>query len=161
MPCTEYEEFIFPKCAKLEELWPCILTKALIKLYYFKVNHKSYIIDKIGDGGILYSLLGYVSEKIDIETNYSYISKCLPLIYKEEIFQSKHKIALALNSKQAFDNLKRLDIKKRLGDNSVSSCGSQLLESSINRSAKHRITAGSNPSSPIKLRTQLSSTIYI
>lgn len=165
MPCTEFEEFILPRCLKLEELWPCIITKALMKLYYFKINQRSYVVDKVGDGSLLYSILGYVPEKIDIETSYSYISKCLPYIYQDNLFTSKHKLALCYNSKQAYDNLKKLDIQKKIiGENlsnseSVPSLfGSAIPSDKVTQiSSKPRFTMACNQSSPIKLRSELSS----
>ena len=39
MPCTKYDEFLLPKCESLEELWPALITKALIKLYFPKFLH--------------------------------------------------------------------------------------------------------------------------
>ena len=37
MPLSDRDEYFFPKCESLEELWPALLTKALLKLYSYKI----------------------------------------------------------------------------------------------------------------------------
>lgn len=60
MPCSIYDEFCLPRTEKLEELWPAIITKALIKLYSYK-NHSG---EEIGDCAPFYALTGYIGERI-------------------------------------------------------------------------------------------------
>jgi len=65
IPCGKYEELLLPKCVNLEELWPVILAKALIKLFSFKyktTNTKMY--EEIGDTSIIHALTGYIPEKL-------------------------------------------------------------------------------------------------
>ena len=57
-------EAFFPQCDSSLELWPMILTKALIKLYSYKYRCEPYIRDEIGDCSILYSLTKYVGIKL-------------------------------------------------------------------------------------------------
>jgi hypothetical protein len=64
MPCNKFDEFYLPRCDYLEELWPAILTKALIKLYSYKIVSSSF--KECGDFEPLYALTGYVPEKINL-----------------------------------------------------------------------------------------------
>ena len=66
MPCNKFDEFFLPKCENLEELWPAILTKALIKLYSYKIVSNSF--KECGDFEPFYALTGYVPEKINLYT---------------------------------------------------------------------------------------------
>lgn len=67
MPCDKFERFMLPHTSHIEELWPALLTKALIKLYSFKYKfHPLNIMEEIGDGSIFYSLTGYLPEKIRV-----------------------------------------------------------------------------------------------
>lgn len=154
MPCTEFEEFIFPRCTKLEELWPCLITKALVKLYFFKIGKRNYIIDKIGDGSILYSLLGYTTERLEMDTDYSSITKTMTAIFEHDSFANRQKFAMCINTKQTFENLSQ---KLGKSDSRASYVNDEASQKSAHRPSKQRLTAGSNPSSPIKIRTQLSS----
>ena len=54
-----FETFL-PQCSSPLELWPLILTKALIKLYSYKYKCESYEFDEVGDCSILYSLTKYI-----------------------------------------------------------------------------------------------------
>ena len=64
MPCSKYDQFYLPRCEMLEEIWPAILTKALIKLYSFKIVSNSF--KECGDYSPFYALTGYIPEMIDI-----------------------------------------------------------------------------------------------
>ena len=57
-------ENYFPQCNSPFELWPMILTKALIKLYSYKYKCEPYESDEVGDCSILYSLARYVGVKL-------------------------------------------------------------------------------------------------
>ena len=65
MPCSKYDQFYLPRCQMLEEIWPAILTKAIIKLYSFKIVSTSF--KECGDYSPFYALTGYVPEMIYIE----------------------------------------------------------------------------------------------
>ena len=58
-----YETFL-PQCESPFELWPMILTKAIIKLYSYKYKCDSYEQDEVGDCSILYSLTRHVGVKL-------------------------------------------------------------------------------------------------
>ena len=58
MPISTGDEFFFPRCESLEELWPALLTKALLKLYSYKIISSKFC--EIGDPEPFYALTGYV-----------------------------------------------------------------------------------------------------
>ena len=58
-----FETFL-PQCDSPLELWPLILTKALIKLYSYKYKSEPYIRDEVGDCSIIYSLTKYIGIKL-------------------------------------------------------------------------------------------------
>lgn len=70
MPCTTYEEFLLPRCESIEELWPAILAKALIKLFSYRTSKMKYTKEKyaneVGDISFLYSLTGYIPEHLNL-----------------------------------------------------------------------------------------------
>lgn len=110
MPCGRYEEFLLPRCDKLEELWPAILTKALIKLFSYKFNNINYSIEEIGDSAIIYALTGYVGEKMQLssfmkdkteekeQNDLSEIKKMMKFVTTDERYFSGHKIMIAFKS---------------------------------------------------------------
>jgi len=64
MPCNINEEFLLPRCEKMDILWPHLITKALLKLYSYQYSNSDYILEEVGDCSIIYALTGYVGEKI-------------------------------------------------------------------------------------------------
>ena len=64
IPVSENYEYFLPKTEKLEELWPVILTKALLKLYSFKIISNSFY--EIGDPHPFYALTGYVPSLLNL-----------------------------------------------------------------------------------------------
>ena len=58
MPLSDRDEYFFPKCESLEELWPALLTKALLKLYSYKIISNKF--KEIGDPEPFYALTGYI-----------------------------------------------------------------------------------------------------
>ena len=58
-----FENFL-PQCGSPYELWPMILTKALIKLYSYKYKCNSYEKNEVGDCSILYSLTRFIGIKL-------------------------------------------------------------------------------------------------
>lgn len=64
MPCNRNKTFILPKCESgLYELWPCIITKAILKLYSYKYNTNNYV--DLNDFSVIYSLTGYIPERLN------------------------------------------------------------------------------------------------
>lgn len=66
IPCNRNECYVFPRCDDIGELWPALITKALLKLYSYKYTHFFY--NEIADLSYIYSLLGYYTEKIPINS---------------------------------------------------------------------------------------------
>ncbi len=64
MPFNEYDDLKTAKCEILEELWPPILTKAIIKFFKYKFINTNNSYDEIGDFHIIYALTGYLGERI-------------------------------------------------------------------------------------------------
>ena len=58
MPLSDRDEYFFPRCENLEELWPALLTKALLKLYSYKIISSTF--NEIGDLEPFYALTGYI-----------------------------------------------------------------------------------------------------
>jgi len=67
MPCDEQLKPILPRTININELWPQLLMKALLKVYSYKWFHENSFFDKeVGDGSIIYSLTGMIPEHVDI-----------------------------------------------------------------------------------------------
>ena len=66
-----YENY-FPLSEDKNEIWPLILTKALIKLYSYKYKCDNYENEEIGDSSILYSLNKYLGVKVNNNTFFEY-----------------------------------------------------------------------------------------
>lgn len=64
MPCNAYQEYLFPKCTQIEELWPGILTKAILKLMSFKLLSSRF--NEVGDISILAALTGNIPESTSL-----------------------------------------------------------------------------------------------
>ena len=83
MPCNKDMEPLIPKCDNLEEIWPAIITKAIIKLFSYKLNSYKNPENIIGDVQIIHALTGYFGEvanirnsKFDIKKNLLKINIC-------------------------------------------------------------------------------------
>lgn len=70
MPCSNKGLPILPRTSDHNEIWPQILTKALLKVYSYKWYDPNCQYDlEIGDGSIVYSLTGLMPEHIPITSN--------------------------------------------------------------------------------------------
>ena len=59
IPFTNDDEFVFPGCEKVEEIWPILFTKALFKLNIYKHRHPNfYKQEEFTDISIIYNLTG-------------------------------------------------------------------------------------------------------
>ena len=59
IPFTYDDEFIFPGCENVREIWPVLLTKALIKLNIYKYRHPNYYKnEEFNDVSFIYNLTG-------------------------------------------------------------------------------------------------------
>lgn len=120
-------EFAFPRCDMIEELWPSILTKALIKLYSSIYINPNYEIEAIGDSSLIYSLTGYLGERciINKSNNITFGNQDLEFIHKNIIKYSekvndpsqkgsKHINSVSIVTKGSKKSVKRLNINNAL-----------------------------------------------
>ena len=105
-------EIYFPQCEKINEIWPFLLTKALIKLFSYKYRIDLYDNEEIGDFSHLYALTSYTS----VELKNIYIDN---IEEKKEVFfeifddinyKEKNKIFVAY--KISNDNDKKNELEK-------------------------------------------------
>ena len=70
IPCNRNHEYILPHCEQIEELWPAIFLKALLKLNMYKVRHPSYYnYEEFMDTSLIYSLTGMQVITLDLNSN--------------------------------------------------------------------------------------------
>jgi hypothetical protein len=66
IPCSKYEELLLPKCSNYEELWPVLISKAVLKLFSYKFKSaNSSLYEETGDISIINCLTGYVGERLN------------------------------------------------------------------------------------------------
>jgi len=98
IPCTKDGEYILPRCDNLEELWPALYTKALLKLNIFKVKHPSYSQNEENvDTNFIYAMTGYHAEIIQGLYKEEQIQNLLSLSLNDDNFLNKKKYLLCLN----------------------------------------------------------------
>ena len=67
IPFTCDDEFVFPGCEKVEEIWPILFTKALIKLNIYKHRHPNfYKQEEFTDISVIYNLTGKFVASYDL-----------------------------------------------------------------------------------------------
>ena len=111
MPCNTNGEFIFPRCEDLGELWPALLTKALIKLSIYKVKHPFYSnYEENVDTSYIYALTGYHTQKLQNIEKESDIQNLLDTNLNDDNYLNKKKYILCLNLLQ---NKKEKEIKEK------------------------------------------------
>jgi len=98
IPCTKDGEYILPRCDELDELWPALYTKALLKLNIFKVKHPSYSQNEENvDTNFIYAMTGYHAEIIQGLYKEEQIQNLLALSLNDDNFLNKKKYVLCLN----------------------------------------------------------------
>ena len=85
MPISKRDKFYLPKCDSLEEIWPSILTKALLKLYSYKII--SYSFHECGDYEPFYALSGFIPEFFNLEKE----SELFKMFEGDDIEEKKRK----------------------------------------------------------------------
>jgi len=65
MLCGKNDELLMPRCENLDEVWPALISKALLKLFSYKYKLQDYFYEEVGDTSIIYALTGYIGEKIE------------------------------------------------------------------------------------------------
>ena len=70
IPCTIDGEYILPRCENLTQIWPALLTKALLKLNIYKVKHPFYTnYEENIDTSYIYALTGFHTQILNFEIN--------------------------------------------------------------------------------------------
>ena len=104
-------EVYFPQCNNVNEIWPFILTKALIKLYSFKFRVDLYENEEIGDFSFLNALTNYIGVDLDyniidnIEENKNFLFDVL----SEKNYNEKNILLIAYKKSNENDNKKQLE----------------------------------------------------
>ena len=137
IPCTKEGEFIFPRCDKLDEIWPALYTKALLKLNIFKVKHPCYSQNEENvDTNFIYAMTGYHAEVIQGLYNEEQILNLFDASLNDDNFLNKKKYLLCLNlckfqqSNLYYDDI-ILNYEKKKEKNKIST-NDIIEESSIN-----------------------------
>ena len=98
IPCNKVGEYIFPRCDTLEEIWPALFTKALLKLNIFKVKHPCYSQNEENvDTNFIYALTGYHAEVIQGLYKEDQIQTLFDQSLNDDNFLNKKKYLLCLN----------------------------------------------------------------
>lgn len=131
IPCNKYEEFIFPRCDKLEEIWPALFTKAILKLHTYK--RKSKYAEEVGDLSIIYSLTGFPTEKIVI--NSTRLNSLERLMLSNENYLSKKKFLACMSWKEEIINTPALPQKTNLASNTGGNYVSNINPNIVNNNS--------------------------
>jgi hypothetical protein len=68
IPCTAKGHPFFPRTTNPNEIWPQLITKAILKVYSYKwFSENSQFDPEIGDGSVVYSLTGLIPQHIKIK----------------------------------------------------------------------------------------------
>ena len=111
MPCNSSGEYIFPRCEDLGEIWPALLTKALLKLNIYKVKHPFYSKNEENvDTSYIYALTGYHTEMVQNLDKETEIQNLLYSNLSDDNYLNKKKYILCLN---LFNNKKENDKKEK------------------------------------------------
>ena len=98
IPCNKDGEYILPRCQKLNEIWPALYTKALLKLNIFKVKHPAYWQNEENvDTNFIYAMTGYHAEIIQGLNKEDQIQNLLMSSLNDDNFLNKKKYLLCLN----------------------------------------------------------------
>eukprot|EP01022_Parablepharisma_sp_SALTPOND_P002364 TRINITY_DN1096_c0_g1_i1.p1 TRINITY_DN1096_c0_g1~~TRINITY_DN1096_c0_g1_i1.p1 ORF type:complete len:1297 (+),score=217.97 TRINITY_DN1096_c0_g1_i1:10066-13956(+) len=66
MPCNSKGHIMLPHSENPFELWPALLTKAILKLYSYQWVYKDNSEGEVGDASIVHALTGLLPERIDM-----------------------------------------------------------------------------------------------
>ena len=80
IPCNKDHEYFLPKCNSIEEIWPALLTKGVLKLLTYKTRHPLYYMnEESNDVSVIYALTGMHVTICDIVGN----SKVMNMLAKK------------------------------------------------------------------------------
>ena len=110
MPCNLNSEFILPQCEAVEELWPVIFFKGLIKLNMYKIRHPSYYFnEEFMDSNIIYSLTGMQVITLDLNVKMLSLFRNRFVITEEKDKEKNEKKFFALYGKKV---IKKMNLNK-------------------------------------------------
>lgn len=66
MPCTAKGHLLLPNTVDPFEIWPSLLSKAIMKLYSYQWTYKDNLESEVGDASIVHALTGLLPEKFDM-----------------------------------------------------------------------------------------------
>ena len=70
IPCSINGEYILPRCENLNQIWPALLTKALLKLNIYKAKHPFYTnFEENIDTSYIYALTGFHTQILNFDIN--------------------------------------------------------------------------------------------
>jgi hypothetical protein len=119
IPCNQDDEYILPMSANIEELWPALFTKALIKLNMYKMKYPNYVTDEIGDCSIIYNLTGYIGQTVDLENHTDEdikFLKSLQEMLSDEIYCEKKKFLISYKKSSPLKEENEKDEKLSCGE---------------------------------------------
>ena len=107
VPCNINSEFILPQCEAIEEIWPAIFFKGLIKLNMYKIRHPSYYFnEEFMDTNIIYALTGMQVITLDLNAKLLSLFKNKFIISEEKDKDKNEKKFFALYSKKMIKKMK-------------------------------------------------------
>ncbi len=118
--CNSLNEYIFPRSTRIEEIWPGLLTKAILKIYSNQIRNTGSF-NEIGELSVIYSLTGFIPEHVKI-TDSNKIQNMLYLVCSENYFMNISKFVMGYNEKSesydSFENsLNKASIKMEVNYN--------------------------------------------
>ena len=98
IPCNINGEYILSKCEDLNEIWPALFIKALLKLNIYKVRHPLYEKKEENiDISYIYALTGYHIQMLKYINLESEIENLLQNNINDDNYINKKKYILCLN----------------------------------------------------------------
>ena len=100
IPCNRNHEYFLPKCNLIEEIWPALFIKALIKLNMYKSRHPFYFSnEEFMDNCLIYELTGMHSFILDM-------NKSLINVFKEHFVIKSDKKIEKVDIENKIENIK-------------------------------------------------------
>ena len=91
----------FPRTTNKFELWPLLLTKAIIKLFSYKYKNDDYDNFEVGDISLFYCLIGYFGYKIEKRNFFEKENKeKIKEFLNEENYETKNKLIIMYSNSE-------------------------------------------------------------
>ena len=148
MPTDKYDKFFLPRCENLEEIWPALITKAIFKLYSYKIVSNTF--KECGDFEVFYALTGYIPEFVD-------------LIKENDLFKMFEVVDKNVNDKFNVDDNNVIEENKSESKSNFSGTGQNFHKLSVNNNNEENIIKEEEEEDPklIFLQKTLSDENYI